>query len=71
MFKRLICKIKGHKWQFAYNHGIPLGCKEPWEVTKQKFDSGEYFPVNRCTRCGDYDHPSDGLNPYVKEGFAE
>jgi len=67
MFNRIICLIRGHDWEFAYNYGIPLGCSpELYEELKSKS-----LPVNRCTRCGAYDHESDGLNPYVGSGFSE
>lgn len=71
MLKGLICKLKGHHWVFAYNHGIPLDSNEPLDDVVKKLDSGEYYAVHKCARCGVYDALSDGLNPYVKYGFSE
>jgi hypothetical protein len=58
---RLICLFKGHDWKFAYNYGLPLGSREPLNEILNKFRSGEYIKVNRCSRCGKFSHKSDGL----------
>jgi hypothetical protein len=71
MIKKFICKFKGHKWNFSYNHGIPLSSTESLEKLFVKFQTGEYYPVNRCSRCGIYNHKSDGLNPFASIGFSE
>ena len=65
MFEKLICKVRGHDWKFAYNYGIPLGSTEPLDETLRKFKTGEYYGVNRCTRCKIYGSTLDGLNPYT------
>jgi len=60
------CKAYGHAWKFAYNYGIPLGCKWSYEEIEEKRKCGEVFEVHKCSRCGNYDHESDGLGiPYA------
>jgi len=63
----LICLLRGHRWRFAYNFGIPLGCSaERYERLKPTS-----FPVHQCLRCKKYDCESDRLNLSTIEGFME
>lgn len=45
------CKVYGHKWQFYYNAGIPLGCKDSIESILKGFETGEFKRVDRCSVC--------------------
>ncbi len=71
MFSRLICRLIGHKWKFAYNHGVEPGSKESIPSILAKMETGEYYKVHICSRCGIYDSPSDGLNPNTSIGSKE
>lgn len=62
LVSRLICRIKGHKWEFDHNNGVPLGCSQ--ELYEKLKAEGKVYAVNQCLRCGLYDHPDDGLDPY-------
>jgi len=43
------CLLQGHKWRFAYNHGVPLGTST--EEALSMIYSGKSYPVYLCTRC--------------------
>jgi len=44
------CLLKGHKWRFAYNHGIPLGCSD--ELWDKLWADGTAYAVSMCERRG-------------------
>lgn len=44
------CWFKGHKWKFAYNHGMPLGTNT--EDALRMFNEGKTYMVYQCTRTG-------------------
>lgn len=54
MFKKLLCKIKGHDYKFSYNYGIRS--VDTLEEALRLFDSGKAHPVFVCKRCNKEKH---------------
>ncbi|GAH57359.1 unnamed protein product [marine sediment metagenome] len=44
------CLFRRHKWEFAYNHGMPFGIST--EDALRMFNEGKSYAVYQCTRAG-------------------
>lgn len=55
------CKVEGHDWKFAYNHGVAMGDSRSLDQLLKDIKLGKAFGVYKCSVCGHYSHNSDGL----------
>lgn len=65
------CLFTRHNWEFAYNHGIPLGTS--MDDALKMFEEGKAYAVDRCTRrgCGAQSYFVDGRRTKLPRGEME
>jgi len=65
----IVCRLKGHKFEFGYNHGIPLGDTRAWEEIAKRWEDGTIYTVYICKRCGSQAVYKNGK--YVKHQYEK